>query len=171
MLDYIFRLSMAPGVVIHEFSHALFCVFGGVKIYKMRFFTLNRRSRVVGYVQHAEPESFWQNFLISIGPFLINSLIALFLFSLIKSPYLVWQNTLFAWLGLTIGLQAIPSSGDAQSLLISANRRVWRNPLVVLGYPFVLLIYILKWLKKIHIDLVYVFFLFWLGNIALKGGI
>ncbi len=171
MLDYIFRLSMAPGVIIHELSHALFCLFSGVKIYKMRLFTLNKRARVVGFVTHAEPESFWQNFLITFGPLIINSLITLFLFALISPPYLVWQNTLYAWLGLVFGLQAIPSDGDAQSLLVSANRRVWRNPLVVLGYPFVLLIYILNWLKKIHIDLIYVFFLFWLGNIALKGGI
>lgn len=171
MFDYIFRLSMAPGVIMHELSHALFCVFGGVRIYKMRLFTLNRRNRVAGFVTHEEPQSFLQNFLITFGPFFINSLVALFLFSLIKSPYLVWQNTLFAWLGLTIGLQAIPSSGDAQSLLISANRRVWRNPLVVLAYPFVFLIYILNWLKRIHFDLIYVGILFWLGNIALKTGI
>lgn len=171
MMDYIFRLSMAPGVIMHELSHALFCVFSGVKIYKIRLFTFSKRARVVGFVTHAEPESFFQNFLITFGPLIINSLITLFLFALIKPPYLVWQNTLFVWLGLVFGLQAIPSDGDAQSLFGLANRRVLRNPLVLLAYPFVFAIFILNWLRRIHFDLLYVIFLFWLGNIALKGGI
>ncbi len=156
---------------MHELAHALFCVFGGVKIYKMRLFSFSRRTRMAGYVQHAEPESFWQNFLITFGPFIVNSLATLFLFALIKPPYLVWQNTLFIWLGLVVGLQAIPSTGDAQSLFRTTNRRVLRNPLILLAYPFVFLIYLLNWLKRLNIDLVYVIFLFWLGNIALKGGI
>ncbi len=171
MMEYIFRLSMAPGVIMHELSHALFCIFSGVKIYKIKLFSFSRRSKIAGYVQHAEPESFWQNFLITFGPLIINSLIVLFLAALIKAPYLVWQNTLYAWLGLVFGLQAIPSPGDAQSLFGAANRRVLRNPLILLAYPFVFLIYLLNWLKRLNIDLIYVIFLFWLGNIALKGGI
>lgn len=171
MMDYIFRLSMAPGVIIHELSHALFCVFSGVKIYKMRLFSLNKRNKIAGFVTHAEPDSFLQNFFITFGPFLINSFITLFLFSLIKAPYLVWQNTFFLWLGLTIGLQAIPSTGDAKSLVSTANRRILRNPLILIAYPFVFLIYLLNWLKKIHFDLIYVGVLFWLGNILLKSGI
>lgn len=160
---------MAPGVMIHELSHALFCVFSGVKIYKIKLFSFNKKSKVAGYVTHAEPENFIQNFLISFGPLFINSLVTLFLFALIKPPFLVWQNTLLAWLGLVIGLQAIPSNGDAESLFSAANRRVLRNPLILLAYPFIGLIYILNWLKKINFDLIYVIFLFWLGNILLKG--
>ncbi|HRY36687.1 MAG TPA: metalloprotease family protein [Candidatus Magasanikbacteria bacterium] len=171
MMDFFFRLSMAPGVIIHELSHALFCIFGGIKIHKIKLYSFNPKSKIAGFVTHDEPESFFQNFLISFGPFFINSLTTLILFSLIKSPWLVWQNTLYLWLGLTIGLQAIPSTGDAQSLLQSANRKVFKNPFIVLAYPFVFLIFLLNWLKRIHFDLLYVLTLFWLGNIFLKNGL
>jgi len=169
MMEFIFRLSMAPGVIMHELAHALFCIFSGVKIYKIKLFSFNIRSKVAGYVTHEEPESFWQNFLITFGPFIINSLTTLFLFALIKPPYLIWQNTLYLWLGLVIGLQAIPSTGDAESLFSTSNRRILRNPLILIAYPFVFLIYLLNWLKRINFDLVYVILLFWLGNIVLKG--
>ncbi len=171
MMEFVFRLAMAPGVIVHELSHALFCILGGVKIYKIKLFSFSNKSKVAGYVTHEDPESFWQNFLISFGPFFINSLMVLFLFALIRPPYLVWQNTLYAWLGLVIGLQAIPSTGDAQSLFESANRKVFRNPIIVLAYPVIFVLYILNWLKRINFDLVYVLVLFWLGNIFLKNGI
>lgn len=162
---YFFNLITAPGVIVHELSHALFCVLAKVKIVRIKLFGFGNPA---GYVTHAEPTKFYQSFLISFGPLIVNSLLSMFLFSQFKHPYYHWQSILFLWLGVAIGLHAIPSAKDAKSLLQSANYRFWRNPLVIVAYPFILVLYILNLLKRLHIDIVYVAFLFWLGNLYLK---
>ena len=165
IMYYFYSLLTAPGVVVHELSHAIFCLLSGIKIHRIKLFQFGEAA---GYVVHDEPQRFHQALLISLGPLLINSLLALILFSLLIPPYERWQIYVYGYLGIVIGLHAIPSNGDAKTLFQIANRRVWKNPFVILGYPFVLLIYILNLLKRLHIDLIYVGVLFWLGRIFLK---
>lgn len=164
-LYYIYNLFTAPGVMVHELSHALFCLFARVRVHKIKLFQFGRTA---GYVLHDEPRGFFQGAIISAGPLIINSLASLFLFSQFKIAINNWRVWVILWLGLAIGLHAIPSDGDAKALFTLANHRVLRNPLVLLGYPFILLLYIFFLLKKLHIDWVYVIFLFWLGYIFLK---
>jgi len=71
---------------------------------------------------------------------------------------------LYFWLGLVIGLHAIPSTGDAKSLFQMANHRFWHNPFVIIAYPFILILYILNLFKRLHIDFLYVGLLFWLAK-------
>jgi len=162
---YILPLFLAPGVVVHELSHALFCVFSGVRVREMKLFGFGRTA---GYVVHDEPEKFYQSFLVSIGPLLVNSLLALFAFAQIAAGRPLWLQILCVWLGLAFSLHAIPSDGDAGALLKTANRRVRKNPLIILGYPFVGLLYLLAFLKNTRLNFLYAIFLFWLGNIYLK---
>lgn len=160
----LYYVLTSPGVVVHEFSHAFFCAVCGVKIHKIKFFQFGK---LAGYVVHDEPHKFIAGFFISFGPLIINSLAALFLFSQWGEPY-GWREWLFLWLALSFGLHAIPSTEDARTLFNLANRRVLRNPLIVFGYPFVLFLYILNWLKRLHVDWVFTVFLFWLGAWYLK---
>lgn len=163
---YLYAIITAPGVVAHELSHAFFCVFAGVKIHRINLF---RFGRTAGFVVHDEPNKMLPAFLISFGPLLINSLLALLLFSQItKLGYEDWRAFACLWLGVALGLHSIPSTGDARSLMLMTNRRVWRNPFALVVYPFVLLLYILNWLKRLHIDIIYVALLLWLGAMYLK---
>lgn len=163
---YLFDLITAPGVAMHELGHAFFCLTAGVRVHKIKLFQFGQTA---GYVLHDEPAKFYQGFLISIGPLIANSLFALFAFAKFKFSTIDWHPWVWLYFGVAIGLHAIPSDGDAQALLSLANRRVFRNPLVIIGYPFVLLLYIFYWLKRFHLDWIYVIALFWLGNIFLKG--
>jgi len=159
-----YNIITAPGVMLHELGHTLFCVTAGVKIHKIKLFQFGKTA---GYVVHDEPQKFFAGFLISFGPLIVNSLVVLFLFSQWGEPY-GWHEWLFLWLGVAFGLHAIPSTEDAHSLFQLANRRVFKNPLVVVGYPFVLVLYVLNVLKRLHIDWLYVVLLFWLGAMYLK---
>jgi len=165
-LYYLYSLFTAPGVVVHELAHALFCVFSGVKIYRIKLFSFGKTA---GFVMHDEPTKFYQSFLISIGPLLINSFLAMLCFARFKIQYTTWQPWVFVWLGFAVGMHAIPLSQDAKALFQAANHRFWHNPLVIISYPLILILYILYLLKKIHIDIIYVALLFWLGNIYLMG--
>jgi hypothetical protein len=163
---YIYSLLTAPGVIIHELGHTVFCVLGRVKVREIKLF---RFGNPAGYVIHDQPGGIISAILISFGPLVVNTLLTLFLFSQVLPPYLSGKSVLFLWLGVAIGLHAIPSTQDAKSLLQTANHKIWKNPLVLLGYPFVLVLYVLNLLKRIHFDFVYVALLFWVGNILLKS--
>ena len=164
MFYYIYALLTAPGVIIHEIAHAIFCVFTRSRIFKICLF---RFGNPAGYVNHAEPNKFWKSFVISFGPLIINSLLVLYLFSQAREPYFRWQTVVFLWLGIAIGLHAIPSTGDGKALFQAANHRFWRNPFVIIAYPFILVLYILNLLKRLHIDILYVGILFWLAKFYL----
>jgi hypothetical protein len=156
----------APGVIIHELAHAFFCLFFGIKIYKINLFQFKQ---VAGYVTHGEPKSFLASFFISFGPLLVNSVLSIYLFSRIVPPYNSFAtsnlyNLLWLYLGIVIGLQAIPSTGDAESLLQNANHNILRNPLKLLLYPLILVLYILNLLKRIYFNIIFVGFLFYVAK-------
>lgn len=162
---YLFDLITAPGVAMHELGHAFFCLTSGVRVHKIKLFQFGRTA---GYVLHDEPAKFYQGLFISTGPLILNSLFSLFAFAKFEFSLVDWQTYLWLYFGVVVGLHAIPSDGDAQALLALANRRVLKNPLVVIGYPLVFLLYIFYWLKKFRLDWIFVIALFWLGNIFLK---
>lgn len=165
MKRHLIILLTAPGVILHELGHLIFCIFSGVRIYKVKLFGFGHTA---GFVQHAEPESFFQSLSISFGPLLFNSLVSLIFFSQFGSPYFSIKNFLIGWIGMVSGLHAMPSSGDANTLFAITSHKIKRNPLAVVGFPFVGLIHFLNFLKRFHLQLIYVALLFWLGNIYLK---
>jgi hypothetical protein len=160
-LYYFYAILTAPGVIIHELAHVLFCLLGGVKIHKINLFRLQK---VAGYVVHEEPRRFMSSWLISFGPLIVNSYLAMFCFAQIRPAY-NWWDLLFLYLGLAIALQAIPSTGDAESLWLIAKRTFWKNPLVLLLFPLVLVLYLLNLLKRFYFDWVYAIFLLYIGQV------
>lgn len=165
-LIYFLMILGAPGVIVHELAHAFFCLFFGIKIYKINLFQFKQ---VAGYVTHGEPKSFLASFFISFGPLLVNSILSIYLFTKIVPPYNSLAesnlyNLLWLYLGIVIGLQAIPSTGDAESLLQNANHNILRNPLKLLLYPLILVLYILNILKRIYFHIIFVGFLFYIAK-------
>lgn len=166
MFYFLYSALTAPGVIIHELGHVVFCVLARVKIHRICLF---RFGNPAGYVVHDEPRYFFQSILVSYGPLIVNTLITLFCFARIAPPFNHVEPWVYLWLGAAIGLHAIPSTGDAKTLLQTTNRRIWRNPFLLVGYPFILTLYTLNWLKRLHIDIIYVAVLFWLATIYLKA--
>ena len=161
----LYILFSAPGIIAHEFSHELFCVLSGVKVFKVKYFQLRNPA---GYVEHAQPKNFIQAFFISVGPFIFGTLLAfgIFIFAikivLLKpSPAYYLQTylltTICLWFGFSISMACFPSSGDAQVLLSEANRHLFRrfNPFAILLYPFVILIKFANHLQKFYFDYIY----------------
>lgn len=82
------------GVLIHESSHALFCLITGGRIVSFRV------SSNAGSVSHFEPKvPIVGNILIAIGPliggFIVFGLINYFFFNLVDLPNNVWQQVLW----------------------------------------------------------------------------
>ncbi len=161
---YIVSILMAPGVIFHELAHAVSCVLSRVKIFKIKLFGFGDPA---GFVEHAVPESFFQSLVISSGPLIFNSLLALLAFSRVVISFSV-ESIICLWLGVVIALHAIPSMGDVEALFRSAKRTLRKNILIIFCFPLVGVLYGLNFFKKIHIHVVYAALLFWLGSVYLK---
>ena len=69
----IFRsIFYMPGVIIHELSHHFFCIIFNAKVTDVCYYNFRYSS---GYVTHNRPKYLYQDVLIAIAPFLLNSLL------------------------------------------------------------------------------------------------
>lgn len=148
-----------PGVIIHELAHQIFCRIMRVPVYEVKYFQF---SNPCGYVMHESTENPFKTFMISIGPFLVNTLIGMIIISPAAIELIIFEdysnplNLVLGWLGFSILMHAFPSTGDAKVLVnnIFKNRNV--NILVkILVAPIIGLIYIgalgsLVWLDAIY---------------------
>ncbi|MDD5732136.1 MAG: M50 family metallopeptidase [Patescibacteria group bacterium] len=159
----IYILFSMPGIIVHEFSHQLFCSLSGVKVFKVKYFQLKNPA---GFVEHAQPRNFIQAFFISVGPFIFGTIISLLLFwfaihtttirPLLPTTYYLLLIFSF-WFGTAIALHCFPSSGDAKVLLLETNRHVLHrfNPFALILYPFVFIIKLANFLKRFYFDWIY----------------
>lgn len=169
LLRFLFRLLAAPGVVVHEFAHAQACRLVGVPVTAVAYFRLGNPP---GYVRHGEPARYRESFVISVAPFLVNTVVAFGLFlglaTLVAtgdgiraaSRSTVAAAVVGGWLGLVIGSHAFPSTGDAKTLWNRSRAEWQQSPRVLIGVPIVVVIYVVNLLSRLWADVVYAVALF-----------
>lgn len=133
-----YRFFIAPGIIIHEFSHALACFLSGAKIREINLF-----SSQGGYVRHSSPKiPIIGKLLISFAP-ILGGIVALWLFAwffnlglafdrvdfsqsfvqgigvafqgipvFVQAHWLSWQFWLFVYLTISIIICLVPSRQD-----------------------------------------------------------
>jgi len=147
-----------PGVIIHEAAHMLFCKWGRVAVLDVCFF---RFGNPAGYVIHEEPRNFHTAFLISVGPFIVNSLLCILLCFPAFVPVRIFDRAdpisyFLLWLGLSIGMHAFPSTQDAKVLWQQAGIAAKRfNLLAILSFPLVVVIFAANIGSFFWLDLMY----------------
>ncbi|MHA1386217.1 MAG: hypothetical protein ACTSR3_20885 [Candidatus Helarchaeota archaeon] len=102
-----------PGIVMHEFSHYLFCKLGGCQVIETKLFVPND-PQALGYVAHEIPESFLTSLTISLGPIIINGFcVSTILYFLPNLNEFLKYYLIFA---LVLGAQ--PSIPDLKNIFI-----------------------------------------------------
>ncbi len=113
-----YRFLIAPGVIIHEYSHALACILTGARIRQVRVF-----DAAGGAVVHEEPRMALGVGIISVAP-ILGAAIAVYLLALALVPGFVgfgelaissWQFLLFAYLASAITAAMAPSVQDLRA--------------------------------------------------------
>ncbi|NFG40940.1 DUF3267 domain-containing protein [Clostridium botulinum] len=148
-----------PGVIVHELAHQIFCRLMQVPVYEVKYFQL---SNPCGYVIHEPCDKPLKSFFISIGPFLINTILGMFIMLPASVELFEFRNfdnflNLFlAWLGISILMHAFPSKVDAENMIqsILKNKEV---PIIfrILVTPIIGLIYIGSYGSVVWLDLIY----------------
>jgi hypothetical protein len=147
-----------PGVIVHEFAHYFFCRIRNVAVLDACYF---RFDNPAGYVIHEKTSNFYSSFLISIGPFFVNTLLCFLLCfpAYVPISYFHLDHPLsyfLMWLGLSIGMHAIPSTQDANNLWNEAKVHVKSlNVLAIVSFPLVIVLYIFNVLRVVWADLGY----------------
>jgi len=157
---WLISLLTFPGVIAHEFGHKLFCKQFQVPVFKVCYF---RFGNPAGYVIHGEPGSFAQSFFIVVGPFIVNNILAIAAF-VVASPQITSYGitqVIFGWLGCSFAMNSFPSKGDAKNLWAMTKQYAFRNFFsVVIGLPFVIIIYVANLLSLIWFDLIWAVLLY-----------
>jgi len=130
---WVYRVLVAPGVIIHEFSHALGCLITGAKIQSINFF-----KRDGGELKHTgSPIPVIGNVVISLMPMVTGILILYFTPKLSNltnlsnwSNYSTWQFWAFIYLIFNLVATMAPSKQDIKN--------IWWDLLVLAGIFYVL---------------------------------
>lgn len=164
----VIALLTFPGVIVHEAAHLFFCKLFGLRVDD---FCLFRFGNPAGYVIHEKTEKFTPLFFVSIGPFLINTVLCV-VFCTWALLSLSWHRSgslayFFYWLGLSIGMHAIPSTSDLSNLwqVTPTSARRW-NLLAIVSLPLVAVLYVMNLGRVIWADLGYGIAVGILGPIA-----
>jgi hypothetical protein len=151
-------LATFPGVIVHEFAHMFFCKIRGVAVLDACYF---RFGDPAGYVIHEKTTNFYSSFLIATGPFLVNTVLCFLICfpAYVPISYFGLEQPLsyfLMWLGVSIGMHAIPSTQDASNMWEDAKVHVKSlNLLAIVTFPLVIVIYIFNVLRVIWADLAY----------------
>lgn len=104
-----------PGVVIHELSHLLFCILLGVRVKRFKLFDSGN-----GFVEYeSERRSIVKDFLISIAPLLVGSLL-LYLsvrYLPVSDKYLL--KAALTYICVSVFLSMFPSKKDLSNALLA----------------------------------------------------
>ncbi len=167
---FVISIATFPGVIIHEAAHLLFCRIFKLAVFDVCFF---RVGNPAGYVIHERTDSFAASFFVSMGPFLVNSLLCVVFCATAFLP--VWELNVsdplaffFYWLGLSIGMHAFPSTEDLKHIWQLARVKLDRgNILAAASMPLVAVLYVLNFARVVWADLIYGIAIGILGPLAL----
>lgn len=155
---FLISLITFPGVIVHEFAHQMFCRLFRIPVYEVVYF---QAKDPVGYVSHEPTESVAANLFISVGPFLINTVLGVLL-SLPAAITFIEFNTfnilhvILYYFGLSILMHAFPSTGDASALYQSIIKNKKVNLFVkILVFPVIGLIYLGAIGSVVWLDYIY----------------
>jgi hypothetical protein len=134
------------GVIIHEFAHQLFCRLMKVPVFKVKYFQFGNPS---GYVLHEKTDRPLANFMITVGPFIVNTVLGIIILLPAAVEVIEFKNytnpvaLVLAWLGVSVLMHSFPSTGDAKSLTEAVIKNKSVNLFVrILVSPVVGLIYL-----------------------------
>lgn len=155
---FLITIVTFPGVIVHEAAHMFFCKLRRVAVFDMCFFRIGNPA---GYIVHEEITDFTTAFLVCVGPLFVNSLLCVLICFPAFMPIRMFQieqplSYVLLWLGVSIGMHAFPSTQDAQNLFFYAKKAAASlNPLALLSFPLVLLIFVANVLSFFWADALY----------------
>lgn len=153
----VITIATFPGVIVHELAHQLFCRLFKIPVFEVVYF---QAKNPAGYVLHEAPDNKWHSLMISIGPFIVNTLLGGLIALPAALPMFEFGNPgvldyVLIYLGVSIAMHAFPSTGDAKAIWQAINEKNTSWLVKVVAYPIVGLIYLGAFGSFFWLDLFY----------------
>jgi ABC-type amino acid transport system permease subunit len=157
---WVIALITFPGIILHEYSHKLFCNWTKTPVIAACYFNPGMfNGEPAGYVIHKEPKTLWASFLITVGPLIINSIMAVLCGVIVALCSLSYGDeaggAIFAWLGYSIGVHSFPSDVDAQNYYSQVKSQKANIILRFIVLFFVWIIQLANVLRFLWFDFIY----------------
>jgi type III secretory pathway component EscS len=141
---FLISIVTFPCVIVHELAHQLFCRLYKIPVFEVVYFRVQSPN---GYVLHETAQTKWQSIMISVGPFIVNTLIGALISLPAALPVFKFHTAtpldyLLIYLGVSIAMHAFPSTGDANSIWETVSEEETSFWVKLVAYPIVGLIYI-----------------------------
>lgn len=148
------QIATAPGVVAHEFAHALACKLTGTRIHDVCWFRLGDPA---GYVVHDRAASATAGALIGLAPIFVNAALGAAIsyrpaHKLLGGAPWSWGDWALAWLGFVVALRAFPSRADAKAMWDAARAARFGWFKAILVAPLWLLVQLLSLGARVWLD-------------------
>lgn len=126
LIMMLFTILTFPGVIMHAIAQRFMCDILNVPVYRINYFSVF--SRATGDVFHEDTNNFGVACLISMVPFILNSILCMLLTLPIGIIFILGtkfslQGTTFdylkfilCWIGVSCGFNAVPSKQDIKKL-------------------------------------------------------
>lgn len=165
-----FNYLFFPGLILHEFAHALACVLLGSKVFHVTYWSAKG-----GVVVHRRTRPLF-SVIISLAPFFLNNAFAVLFLSLAATTPDPLSVIVFYWLAFSLAIYSLPSMHDLRSSMASLDhslnlRRFGKGVinalLAVLWYPVVFVAYylfltpLLVFARNQTLRIVWFFVLYW----------
>jgi len=155
---FVISILTFPGVIVHEAAHLLFCRVNKLAVFDVCYF---RFGNPAGYVIHEATTDFKKAFMVSMGPFFVNSVLCVIFCSAAFVP--AWELEVqdplayfFYWLGISIGMHAFPSTQDMKGIWhLMPGEAKKLNLLAIVSYPLVAIVFVLNLARFFWADLGY----------------
>ena len=147
-----------PGVVVRVAVQLAMCRIFKLAIFEVRFLQLKPP---FGYVHYERSERFFEEACVTLGPFLFNSTLCLLFCAAAYLP--MWElkifdplGYLFYWLGLSLGMHALPLRGDLRHFWrVTAAAAKRGNPLAIVAFPLLAAIRLVDLGRLLLADMAY----------------
>ena len=108
---FLITLLTFPGVIVHELAHQLFCRYFKIPVFKVVYFQLGNPA---GYVLHERASNKAQGILVSIGPFIVNTVVGALIALPAALPVFTFHTAgpldyVLIYLGVSIAMHAFPA--------------------------------------------------------------
>ncbi len=161
ILSVVKRILRFPGFVMETVARKLSCDLLGVPVYKAEYFE--------GMIIHGRIDSPARAALIAFAPFFVNTALCAILFFPVAFAWLLGSSSatkletavqyLLAWVGISMGMTALPTSAVANAYLEDLPEHMQRRWIYAILREIGMFFVVIDFLKRFWLDLVFALFI------------
>lgn len=156
IIGYVFRIITFPGMMLDAWLNDMICRFLEIEDYEVHYFSIDKESIELKSI----PDKYSQLFTLCFVPFVLMSLVAIYLFHLGVNRF-PGAETVFLWLGASIAVHSFPNGAYGYILWTESRVQIRnRDYLGILGLLLAGITRLANLLRIVWLDLLYAVFLY-----------